>query len=330
MERRLLDYCIKLLAPSPSPVTHADMRSHLLTPPPTNPHTRAPSLDDRFKIATSPKLNLLTPLIHPIPPVNFVTPPLLLPPIVHSGDEASDSPASDSRADKRRRTKPPRGADPSPRKSGHAGSSASPAPGGLGPPSRRSQLAPIRPIGFAAAREQRRDGESGDQAIPSPVVMGFDFKQVDEDQLKTVCLHLLNAQGEKGQEPAEDLTEQVRDTISIREQQQALIAARRREVAASQPSTPKELTFKGWTPKEAKDQLGVVVGGGGFGSGSGSGSTLAPVSASGVGRRRDKTRDKVEQMSIVTTGIDKDVVPGSKVGLSELKAERADRNSLHR
>lgn len=57
-------------------------------------------------------------------------------------------------------------------------------------------------------------------------------------------------------------------------------------MAASQPTTPRELTFKGWTPKDPEKR--------------------------GVGARREKIRDKVERMSIVTTSTDKDVVPGSK------------------
>lgn len=88
---------------------------------------------------------------------------------------------------------------------------------------------------------------------------------------------------------------QVRETISIMEQQQALIAKRRRENESSTPNTPKELTFKGWQPKEDR-------------SGSG------PGSGSGVGRRREKTRDKVERMSINTSARDQDIVPSSKVG----------------
>ena len=79
---------------------------------------------------------------------------------------------------------------------------------------------------------------------------------------------------------------QVRETISIREQQAALIAQRRAEAHISTPPTPRELTFKGWMPKQPQPS---------------------------VGRRRDKTREKVERMSIVTSG-DKDVMPGSKVG----------------
>lgn len=115
--------------------------------------------------------------------------------------------------------------------------------------------------------------------------MGFDFKQIDEDQLKTVGL--VNSAYPKCQ--AEQVRFQVRDMISIKEQQQALIAQRRKKVTPSTPSTPKELTFKGWTPKD-------------------------PEKEQGVGRRREKTRDKVETLSIVTSATDKDVVPGSKVG----------------
>jgi bacteriocin-like protein len=56
------------------------------------------------------------------------------------------------------------------------------APSKRGPP----QLPPIKPIGFAASREARREDGTADRAIPSPVVMGFDFKTIDEEQLKTV------------------------------------------------------------------------------------------------------------------------------------------------
>ncbi len=127
--------------------------------------------------------------------------------------------------------------------------------------------------------------------------MGFDFKQIDEEQLKTVGL----VNEPQPRQEAENVRSQVRDTISIKEQQQALIAQRRREVVALTPSTPKELTFKGWTPKDPERQ--------------------------GVGRRREKTRDKVESMSIVTSASDKDVVPGSKV--SQLYGDELI-TSLHR
>nr|XP_018265614.1 uncharacterized protein I303_01984 [Kwoniella dejecticola CBS 10117]OBR87772.1 hypothetical protein I303_01984 [Kwoniella dejecticola CBS 10117] len=213
-----------------------------------------------------------------------------------SGDDAEgevdEDVRSNGRADKRRRvTKGGKSVDavPSPRKdrSGEGSASTSPSNHDAHPNNssslsskngRPAALAPIKPIGFAAAREARRD-DNGNQALPSPVVMGFDFKAIDEDQLKTV-----------------------RDTISIKEQQQALIAARRREVAQSQPSTPKELTFKGWAPKDPTNNIGGP-------SSSGSG----PLSGGGgVGRRREKTRDKVEKMSIVTSANERNVVPGSK------------------
>ncbi|EIW65947.1 hypothetical protein TREMEDRAFT_66036 [Tremella mesenterica DSM 1558] len=132
-------------------------------------------------------------------------------------------------------------------------------------------LTAITPIGFAASREMRRgDGEG---PIPSPVVMGFDFKSIDEEQLRTV-----------------------RNTLSIKQQQEALIAQRQRETAAANgtsmsgnlnntPAPPRELTFKDWHPKSEKPS---------------------------VGKRREKTRDKVERMSIVTNSGDNVVYPASK------------------
>jgi hypothetical protein len=110
----------------------------------------------------------------------------------------------------------------------------------------------------------------------------------------------------------------VRETISIREQQQALIASRRREVTASTPSTPKELTFKGWQPKEGSGSSGnhTAMGGGG-----GGGAVLGSGGSSGVGggRRREKTREKGEGgLSIQTNmnlgvGLGVDPSLGSKV-----------------
>ncbi|OCF40916.1 hypothetical protein I317_05275 [Kwoniella heveanensis CBS 569] len=206
---------------------------------------------------------------------------------------------------------------PSPQKDGtnnrSGESSSSPTGdqrGPLGPPPPRNgrpgQLPPIKPIGFAAAREARREDGGG---LPSPVVMGFDFKAIDEDQLKTVGLipPEMSYRSSKAQTQVKFISEQVRDTISIKEQQQALIAARRREAAQSQPSTPKELTFKGWTPKDTAEGTASGV----------AQPPPPPVSAGlgsggGVGRRREKTRDKVEKMSIVTSATDREVVPGSK------------------
>jgi hypothetical protein len=51
-------------------------------------------------------------------------------------------------------------------------------------PRSRANLPPIKPIGFAQSRESRDDGQ--DHPIPSPVVMGFDFKMIDDQQLRTV------------------------------------------------------------------------------------------------------------------------------------------------
>jgi hypothetical protein len=214
-------------------------------------------------------------------------------------DESPVPASPNPRADKRRKTRknasvgnPDRADSPS---TGSAAGGA--AEEGEGEPQQRraSGLAPIKPIGFAAARENRREsgGIAGDAALPSPVVMGFDFQKVDEDQLKTV-----NTFRKIFPNAADS---QVRDTISIKAQQEALIAQRRRDVVASHPSTPKELTFKGWQPKDPN----VLPGSGVPASASGSGS-------GGVGRRRDKTRDKVERMSINTAGGDKDM-NGSKV-----------------
>lgn len=236
-----------------------------------------------------------------------------------SRDELDESPAPTSpnpRGDKRRRTRKVAsiasndradspsvgsngglGASPDP-DSHHAQYSAGQHQQGQQQQRRVSGLAPIKPIGFAASRENRREsgGVAGDAALPSPVVMGFDFQKVDDDQIKTVSPFKTSRQEQQADS-------QVRDTISIKAQQEALIAQRRRDLAASTPNTPKELTFKGWQPKDPdRPQPG----------------SAAPVSGSAsgsVGRRRDKTRDKVERMSINTAGGDKDVVPGSKVSL---------------
>lgn len=186
---------------------------------------------------------------------------LLLPAYTCSAEDDAVRPEKRSRTNARHG---PRSAVESPSKNSAPGRSPTTEQQPPSSSKRPSTLAPIQPIGFAASREARRDGDNDvNRAIPSPVVLGFDFKSVDEEQMKTV-----------------------RDTISIKEQQQALIAQRRKEMAASQPTTPRELTFKGWTPKDPEKR--------------------------GVGARREKTRDKVERMSIVTTATDKDVVPGSK------------------
>ncbi|OCF76840.1 hypothetical protein I204_02546 [Kwoniella mangroviensis CBS 8886] len=239
------------------------------------------------------------------------------------GDDDDDR--SIGRADKRRRvTKGGKSVDivPSPRKdsisrSGEDGGSTSPSNQPSSLPSRNGRangpptLAHIKPIGFAASREAKRDDGTGSQALPSPVVMGFDFKTIDEDQLKTVGLISRSNSPKENQAQVKLINEQVRDTISIKEQQQALIAARRREVAQSQPSTPKELTFKGWAPKDPENPIPTPRES--FSTAAGPNGPPPPLSAGGgVGRRREKTRDKVEKMSIVTSATERDVVPGSK------------------
>lgn len=67
------------------------------------------------------------------------------------------------------------------------------------------------------------------------------------------------------------------------------------------PDTPKEFsrepsTYRTWKPSEVPSVSGVVF----------------PTSG-GVGRRRERIKDKVEKMSIVTGVSDKDVIPASKV-----------------
>ncbi|ORX34480.1 hypothetical protein BD324DRAFT_153314 [Kockovaella imperatae] len=277
--------------------------SPYLTPPPTLPHTRANSdgsIGHRRSLTLKPIVSPMT-AISPGRPNAFRLPSLPSLPIIRrlSGpeDDGDDAHSPNPRGDKRRRVgRPARHSESalvSPSKSQHSYPSPSPtSPHAHAAAGGRFGLAPIKPVGFAASRGSRRE-DGTDLAIPSPVVMGFDFKSIDDDQLRTV-----------------------RDTISIKEQQQALIAQRRRENAASTPSTPKELTFKGWVPKESMQ---------------GSGEkppvqqlhpqpdlTAQPLSipalgsGGGVGRRREKIRDKVEGMTIVTSATDKDGVPGSK------------------
>ncbi|WRT64867.1 uncharacterized protein IL334_001803 [Kwoniella shivajii] len=278
--------------------------SPYLTPPPTLPPTACSSRRSSLADNPLPHQRLLRQRPdsqHALPNVRIRLPALSTIPDRSGGEDGEDEEddGSGGRADKRRRTnKGGKAVEviPSPRRDKGEGSSTSPSHHATQSSSlatrhgrgNGSTLAPIKPIGFAASREARRD--DGNQAIPSPVVMGFDFKAVDEDQLKTV-----------------------RDTISIKEQQQALIAARRREVAQSQPSTPKELTFRGWAPKDNIPPESVNASNTPRGSISGSTSGgAAPNSGGGVGRRREKTRDKVEKMSIVTSATERDVVPGSK------------------
>lgn len=320
------------------------MMSPLLTPPPTTPHTRANSNDLCARALPSSHLKSPTPFLstHIIEhhSVHFNLPTLNSICSVNEDHYAEDDggmkKSPHQRAEKRRRTTTKQSqsrlavndnetAFPSPSKTAHshqsyqgsAGSSGSPT----SPPMPRGRklpptLAPIKPIGFAASRESRRE-DGVEQPIPSPVVMGFDFKAIDDEQLRTVGIvsrHInpsngpmtssgANSTQDDGQAKIPSL-QQVRDTISIKEQQQALIAARRREVVASTPSTPKELTFKGWQPKDP-NHAGIIV--------NPSSAVEKPQLSGGVGRRREKTRDKVEGLSILTGAAEKEMAAGSKV-----------------
>ncbi|ODN85661.1 hypothetical protein L198_07490 [Cryptococcus wingfieldii CBS 7118] len=135
-----------------------------------------------------------------------------------------------------------------------------------------------KPIGFAAAREARREeGYDVYGMVPSPVVMGFDFKLVEGEQLKTV-----------------------RESLSIKEQQQALIAARRREAEAaanSNPSTPRDPSMVPAQPQKTGPDPAM---------------TLAVPTSGSVGKRREKVKDKVDKMTIMTGIAGKDAVPGSR------------------
>ena len=81
--------------------------------------------------------------------------------IVHSNHRSEPSPPSPS--PKRRRTDEE--TDPH-----------------LGPPPLRGRPAPIKTTGYG----HPLGGTAGAEVVPSPVVMGFDFQSIDEDQLKTV------------------------------------------------------------------------------------------------------------------------------------------------
>ena len=348
---------------------HADQMpnstSPYLTPPPTQPHTRCttdvpqstttsrrPSDAYPDLLPSSPPITATT-TRHPPRPSVFRLPSLSLKRLGHphtrsgEGDDGGQGEAvsPNGRGDKRRRTSKSgrlsgvglgHNGDsilPSPSKTHHSYSSISPTSPHQYGSGRFPGLAPIKPIGFAASRGSRRE-DGSDLAIPSPVVMGFDFKSIDDEQLKTVGPITAADDDDGDKKPsisteknqAEALRHQVRDTISIKEQQQALIAQRRRDTAASTPSTPKELTFKGWVPKEpgsaerhhqypAPPPLHQHPHPAqGF---------QQPLGSSGVGRRREKIKDKVKGMSIVTSASDKDVMPGSKV--SRAYFQRSDR-----
>ena len=143
----------------------------LPTPPPTLPHTRANSTDSCF--AETPvfgRLSSCLPVIHVYSEVEHK-------------QEASPSTHIDKRRRVNSRSNRPQESDTRPSPSNSQRTSTSPRPARKVP-----DLAPIKPIGFAASRESRR--EEGDRNIPSPVVMGFDFQSIDGDQLRTVCQHI--------------------------------------------------------------------------------------------------------------------------------------------
>jgi hypothetical protein len=226
----------------------------LFTPPPTVPPTRNHSPHHRTVRQPNPSPSPYTPQSttghYPShPPINHY--------------RASQSPRQ-SGGDKRRRTtrgslnSATTGPDTSPRNP--TGASAVD----------RFRPPPIKPIGFAASREHRRQS-GGHGEIPSPVVMGFDYKNVDAEQLKTVSLQLTRrhttqpssmpfppfqvpptppAKRNMPPPPANTRSQaeahQVRATLSIKEQQEALIAQRRRDAAQEQQAEAKGLTFKDW------------------------------------------------------------------------------------
>jgi len=233
----------------------------LLTPPPTVPPTRCPSPHHRHPSHPQPSPSPYTPYTttgrYPSHPPIYQ----------HRASESPQQPGGD----KRRRTTraslnsaTTNGPDTSPRH-----------PGGV-TAADRFRPPPIKPIGFAASREHRRQS-GGHGEIPSPVVMGFDYKNVDAEQLKTVSLHhrrqttqtsmpfppftvpstpvvQRNMPPPTANTNTRNQTEalQVQATLSIKEQQEALIAQRRRDAAHSQSSDPKGLTFKDWQPPADK------------------------------------------------------------------------------
>lgn len=323
--------------------------SSLPTPPPTIPSTRKPSPIVNFAHNIHHSYSLSTP----------VTP--LFSSFTNPFDDSRDSPSSPrSGGDKRRRTRNPLNS------SSHPGGSGSSPKGDSSAANRGGRPPPLKPVGFAAGRESRRQSDGYDGTIPSPVIMGFDYKKIDAEQLKTVSTvhhhqasnsqfkvsnprpqgqilmnmnsqpqtqppiqtqsqsqfqfqpqtqpqpqpqssvhyqrqsHPSTAHSSRHQTPAagqyshahpqrhsmqyhfpglariQAEPRQVRETISIREQQQALIAQRRREAMESNPPDPanKELTFKAWQHPSQKDRSGP---GHGHGSGSRDGGGLLTV-----------------------------------------------------
>lgn len=172
-----------------------------LTPPPTVPHSR------RVSISTS------LPTVYTLPPS---LPSIPNPNVRHHdhGRRQSHADILDCHStrqeaddgehkDKRRRltkSKPLPLAVPqttSPSKEPGSGSGSGPSTGEssqsqtsnkkVGHPASSANAAANPPVGFAASREARREeGYDIYGAVPSPVVMGFDFKTIDGEQLKTV------------------------------------------------------------------------------------------------------------------------------------------------
>jgi hypothetical protein len=180
-----------------------------------------------------------------------------------------------------------------------------PSPNSKGPdrPSTGSRLSVNvpAPVGFAAARESRaaargKDGDGIERAIPSPVVMGFDIGNADPQQIQTVRILTFSMMVGRTD------MHQVRNTILLKEQQQALIAQRRRD-GLTTPVTASG-TEHGWPNWQAETE------------------------EDNAGRKREKAREKAERLSIVpasynAAGIERD--HGSKVfppRLSKLDADR--------
>jgi hypothetical protein len=230
----------------------------LLTPPPTVPPTRNASPHHRHPSHPQPSPSPYTPYTTTARYPSH-------PPIYQY--RASESPQQ-SAGDKRRRT---------------TRATLNPATNGVNTSPKhpsgvtaadRFRPPPIKPIGFAASREHRRQS-GGYGEIPSPVVMGFDYKNVDAEQLKTVSLQprryttqtsmpfppftvpstptvQRNMPPPTASTRNQTEASQVQATLSIKEQQEALIAQRRRDAAHSQPSDSKGLTFKDWQPPTDK------------------------------------------------------------------------------
>lgn len=333
--------------------------SSLPTPPPTVPSTRKQSPINKFaKIQHS----YSTP----------VTP--LFPSFSNPCDPSRESPSSPrSGGGKRRRTR-------NPLNSSNPGGSGSSPKEDSSAASRGGRPPPLKPVGFAAGRESRRQSDGYDVSIPSPVIMGFDYKKIDAEQLKTVSVihphppqalnplskfsdprlqaqmamdmnqsqpqsqsqlqphlqyqrqsHPSTAHSSRHQTPAgggdnpyahpqrhsmqyhfpgvariQAEPRQVRETISIREQQQALIAQRRREAMGSNPPEPvnKELTFKAWQHPSEKGRGGPS--------------------------NESRSREAAGLLSVNTAHHDKEIMMASRVRGCVVPAERYNADGIVR